>query len=428
MKHKLIVVVLISSVFYFRGLGQNINYVLNKNLTEIILQDQFSPPVASRIYAYSNLAVYCIFSSIEQADTLNIKVKDFSFKPVKQEDNDKVLRLASILAFEKIASKLVYSEISFKNSNVGLKNKYSEGLSLDEQLEAEAIAESFCEPIYKRIEIDGYKERNTFLRYKESSEEKYWKYTPPAFGEPVEPYWNTIKPFFISSEEILPLLSPIEYSTEKNSEYWRNLQNVYNTSINISDSLISIARHWDCNPMQLDWSGHTMNVKFRMTPAGHWMSIATQLCIENDFSDYKTAKILFILSGALHDAFLHCWTLKYKFNTVRPVTVIQKYVQPDWKPIIDTPVFPEYPSGHSEVSAAAAVILEEFFGENYKFTDNTQAEFDLPAKSFSSLMEAAIQAGESRFYGGIHFTNSIEDGKNAGIEIGNLVIDLIGDN
>ena len=130
----------------------------------------------------------------------------------------------------------------------------------------------------------------------------------------------------------------------------------------------------------------------------------------------------------MHDAFLHCWTLKYKFNTVRPVTVIQKYVQPDWKPIIDTPVFPEYPSGHSEVSAAAAVILEEFFGENYKFTDNTQAEFDLPAKSFSSLMEAAIQAGESRFYGGIHFTNSIEDGKNAGIEIGNLVIDLIGDN
>lgn len=419
--------ILILTLFLFHASkSQEICLILNENLTEIIQKDQFSPPVAARIYAYSNLAAYYILSAIDQNDTTyKLSVYDFSFKPIDNKYNDKVIKYATILCYEKVASKLIYSEIDFQTSNIELKNKYALSLSSNEVTEAKSIADTISKLISKRIEYDGYKERNTFVRYKESSEEKYWKYTPPAFGEPVEPYWSTIKPFFIPSDSVLPQLAPVEYSVDKSSAYWKNLHHVYSTSTKLSDSLISIARHWDCNPMQLDWSGHTMDIKFRMTPAGHWMSIASQLCKDNGLSDYKTAKILFILSGAMHDAFLHCWTLKYKFNTVRPITVIQKYIQSEWKPIIDTPVFPEYPSGHSEVSATAAIILEHFFGKEYAFIDNSQIEFGLPLRHFNSLMEAAIQAGESRFYGGIHYTNSIEDGKNAGIEIGNRVMNLI---
>jgi hypothetical protein len=122
------------------------------------------------------------------------------------------------------------------------------------------------------------------------------------------------------------------------------------------------------------------------------------------------------------DAFIACWNTKYKYNRVRPVTVIKKLIDRNWTPLLQTPPFPEYPSGHSVISAAAASVLTHLFGDSFSFTDDTEEEFGLPVKKFQSFAAAAEEAALSRLYGGIHFRDAIENGVKEGEQIGKWVI------
>jgi hypothetical protein len=122
------------------------------------------------------------------------------------------------------------------------------------------------------------------------------------------------------------------------------------------------------------------------------------------------------------DAFIACWDEKYRSNRVRPETVIQNLMDRSWKPLIQTPPFPEYVSGHSVVSNAAAMILTQIFGENYSYLDDTEVEFGLPKRQFSSFYDAASEASLSRLYGGIHFRDAIEQGTILGKRVSEQVL------
>jgi membrane-associated phospholipid phosphatase len=138
-----------------------------------------------------------------------------------------------------------------------------------------------------------------------------------------------------------------------------------------------------------------------------------------------------VLSIALADAAIACWDAKYTFDTWRPVTAIRQAAldgndattaDTTWQPLIATPPFPEYTSGHSTFSAAAATVLTELMGDNVSFTTSS---IGLPGitRSFTNFQQAAQEAGMSRIYGGIHFmaanTNALESGE----LVGNYVID-----
>lgn len=134
-----------------------------------------------------------------------------------------------------------------------------------------------------------------------------------------------------------------------------------------------------------------------------------------------------VLAMTLHDAFISCWEEKFKSNRVRPETVINRLIDPDWRPLLQTPPFPEYTSGHSVVSASAAVVLTHFFGDNFSFVDDTEVYFGLPERSFNSFFEASEEAAISRLYGGIHYRDACELGVIQGKKVGMHVVKNIGD-
>ena len=128
---------------------------------------------------------------------------------------------------------------------------------------------------------------------------------------------------------------------------------------------------------------------------------------------------------ALADGFIIAWDEKYRSVLIRPVTVINRYVDPDWRPLLQTPPFPEYTSAHSVVSGAASTVLTALFGEPFSFVDSTEVEFGLPARSFDSFRQAASEAAISRMYGGIHYRPAIEIGVEQGRALGQSVVDQI---
>jgi hypothetical protein len=127
---------------------------------------------------------------------------------------------------------------------------------------------------------------------------------------------------------------------------------------------------------------------------------------------------------ALADAFIQCWRTKYAWNLVRPVTYIRAHFDPTWSPLVTTPPFPEYTSGHSSQSAAWAEVMTSLFGDGYEFTDGTHGDAGLAPRSFRSFREAAGEAAVSRLYGGIHYRFGNDNGFDAGTCVGRGVAAL----
>jgi membrane-associated phospholipid phosphatase len=133
-----------------------------------------------------------------------------------------------------------------------------------------------------------------------------------------------------------------------------------------------------------------------------------------------------LVNGALADAFISGWSLKYEVNLIRPVTYIQLYQRRNWEPYIQTPPFPEYPSGHSVASGAAAEVLTTMFGQ-VAFIDRTPIlnGHENMQRSFTSFEAAASEAAISRMYGGIHYRAAIENGLRQGRCVGQSMLNNI---
>ena len=123
----------------------------------------------------------------------------------------------------------------------------------------------------------------------------------------------------------------------------------------------------------------------------------------------------------MFDAFIQCWDEKFRSNKARPETLINKYIDAEWRPFLQTPPFPEYTCGHSTVSAAAAETLTSIFGDHFQYTDTSELEFGIANRSFASFRDAALENNWARFYGGIHFHSSCIESTKCGINVGGLV-------
>lgn len=163
----------------------------------------------------------------------------------------------------------------------------------------------------------------------------------------------------------------------------------------------------------------------KISPGAHWMGITGIACEKAKKNFSESIKILTVESVSLLDAFISCWNAKYVTNRVRPETAIRAIIDPTWKPYLQTPPFPEYTSGHSVVSASSATILTFYFGDKFSFRDDVEEKYDIPPFTFQSFRQAADEAAISRFYGGIHFMDSIENGITEGNNVGNWVIEKL---
>jgi hypothetical protein len=171
--------------------------------------------------------------------------------------------------------------------------------------------------------------------------------------------------------------------------------------------------------------GHLGFALKKISPGGHWINIVTTVSRQQHLGLMVTSAAYTVTAIAIFDAFISCWDEKYRSNVIRPETYIDSYIEEGWRPILQTPPFPEYTSGHSIVSSVSAEVLSRYLGDHCVFDDDTEVEFGLPVRHFDSFWDAANEAAISRFYGGIHYRAAVEIGQVSGRRLGQWVLTKI---
>ncbi len=399
-----------------------------KALTDVIVHDIFSPPVASRIYAYATVGGY---EAIRWKDTsyqsLAGKISHLPPLPVPDPTLEYSFEMASTITMLKIGKNLIFSEDSISKQIDRVIALYKKtGMPQDVFDRTMAYTDSLTAHIMRWSSKDNYKQTRSFPKYSILKDPATWKPTPPGYMDGVEPSWNKIRPFVMDSASQFKPVPPTPYNMkDKNSLYYKEAYHVYDISKKLSDEQKAIANFWDCNPYKLNVTGHVMHATKKISPGGHWINILGLSCIKSNADFAKSAKIYAYVSLGLADAFISCWDEKYRSNATRPESVINEFIDPEWLPLLQTPPFPEYTSGHSVASGATAYILTQTLGDNFSFTDNTETEFGLESRSFTSFNQAAQEASISRLYGGIHFMPAITNGMDQGKNVGEYLINKL---
>ncbi|GAB4001077.1 hypothetical protein GCM10028807_56230 [Spirosoma daeguense] len=401
------------------------NSALNK-LTEVIIHDIFSPPVASRIYSYANLAGYEALVPFDtEYESLGGKLKRFQSGPKPETGKDYCFPLASTRAFMTVARALTFSVEFYDEFEKPFYEQYKKDGVPDEVYERSmAYGEAVAKHILDYAAKDNYKQTRGF-KHTVTNEEGTWVPTPPAYMDAAEPQWNKIRCWAMDTCNQFMPPRPLQYSLAKGSAYEKELDEVYLTGKNLDKEKQDIAYFWDDNAFVMNVAGHVMFASKKMTPGGHWLAITQTVARQKKFNMIQTVEAYALASFALSDGFISCWDEKYRTKTVRPETVINKHIDPKWTPFLQTPPFPEYPSGHSVISTAAATVLTQLFGDNIAFIDSTEFKYGHGVRSFKSLRAAADEASISRLYGGIHYRSALENGQVEGEKVGKWVIDKI---
>lgn len=397
----------------------------NRTMLETVMTDGFSPPVASRVYVYPHIAhyvSYSIFYPEKLNDITAVILPDF-IMPDPKEISGCNAELTSLLAFCYTAKILVFSEYKMEELAAQLISKAKEkGLSKSVIQKSSALAQKITDRINQRIRTDQYKETRTMERWTSVKEPGKWKETPPDYLSGLEPHWSKIKPLVIDSASIYKATPLPSFSTRPDSDFHKMAKEVYVLSQSLDSTQIETAWFWDDIPNTSDHKGHSMAIIHKISPPGHWLNIIAQISEKENLTPDVLTRLYCYSAIAMFDGLISCWYEKYKTNLVRPISYIQEYIDPEWRPLIQTPPFPEYTSGHSVLSAAAAEVLTQILGDSLSFTDSTQTMFDGPVRSFTGFHEAAWEVSMSRFYGGIHFRPGIEEGNKQGKYIGQMVM------
>ncbi|MCU0393629.1 MAG: vanadium-dependent haloperoxidase, partial [Thermoflexibacter sp.] len=276
----------------------------------------------------------------------------------------------------------------------------------------------------------AYAKRDNYLqirgmRYTVKQDANKWKPTPPQFADAMEPYWGTIRTMVLDSVGQFPAPKPFPFSKEKDSEFWKEMQEVFEMVNQLTEEQKDIAWFWDDNAFVMNVQGHVAFANKKMTPAGHWMAISRTACRLAKKNSVETLDAYLRVGLALHEGFITCWNEKYKYEKIRPETAINQLIDSRWTPFLQSPPFPEYTSGHSTISAASAEVLSGLMGDSFAFTDSTEHQYGHGVRSFQSFRKAAEESSISRVYGGIHFRSGCEEGLKVGQQIGKYIHEKI---
>ncbi|WP_339868646.1 vanadium-dependent haloperoxidase [uncultured Algoriphagus sp.] len=397
--------------------GQYISEAQNR-ITEVIIHDIFSPPVAARIYTYASLAAYEVAASVDPnyeslLGQLNGSEK-ITFTP-----SEKVYPpLASLAAYYYVGTGLIFSEdMMNEHRDATFATLKEKGIPEDVFEASLAYGKEVGDVIKAYSSKDNYHQSRSFPKFTVTGEEGTWQPTPPAYMEAIEPHWSKIRTFVLDSASQFRPLPPPPFSTEPGSEFYKVAKEVYDMDRAATQEQKDIALFWDCNPYKMNVKGHVMFAEKKITPGGHWMSIAA-IASKAAGKDWKGITEVFAMTGiSLNEAFISCWDEKYRSNLIRPETYINQHIDEQWVPLLQTPPFPEHTSGHSVASAASAYTLAHIFGDEFHLVDSSEVAYGLPVREYNSFSQAAEEAALSRFYGGIHYRPAIEYGITEGRDL-----------
>ncbi|MBL7698779.1 MAG: vanadium-dependent haloperoxidase [Chitinophagaceae bacterium] len=397
----------------------------NNYLTKVVISDVLTPPVCSRVYAYTNIAAHeALAPGFANSVSYGTRLNGLGKVPVPEGNKeDYYFPLSSIVAFSTVAQKVVFNSEAIKN----MEDKFLadvENVDIDEDVYKRSVeyGRTVGNFIIQWASADGYLQRNSNPGFIVTKDNWRWQPTPPDYMDAVEPSWHTLRPFILDSASQFRPVKPDLYDGLPTSTYNKSVMQVYEAVNRKDTEQVAIAKFWDCNPNISVTQGHVMYFQQKISPGGHWLTIAMSVLKNKKADMMKCAEVLSKLAITIADGFINCWEAKYHYNTVRPETVINKYIDPNWRPLLQTPPFPEYPSGHSVVSGASATILTNIFGDNFAYTDSTELPFGMPPRDFKSFNDAAREASMSRMYGGIHYLPSLDNGLVQGRKLAEYVI------
>jgi hypothetical protein len=399
-----------------------------KKLNDIVLENNFPPMIAARNYVYANIAAYeCVVAGDSTYRSLSGQIKHMPAMPAPDKQKKINFHLAALLAFTKVGNAVTFPEGSMMAYYQELIDKADdEGMPDDVIENTKEYSDKVFNAIVDWSKKDNYAQTRSASKYTVTDEEGRWVPTPPTYTSALESHWMEIRTLVLDSAgHCRPAPAPKFMLKDTTSTFYKGVMEVKRIIENLSDEQKHIADFWDDNPFKMNVSGHVMFATKKFSPAGHWMNIVG-IAAQKSGTDFNTTVYAYTKTAiALFDAFISCWEEKFRSNVIRPETVINKYFDAEWRPYIQTPPFPSYVSGHSVISAAAAEVMTDIFGDNFAYTDTSEIEFGIPHRSFTSFRQAALEASWSRMYGGIHYRFDLEEGNKEGIQVGKLVVDRL---
>lgn len=379
----------------------------------------FSPPVASRALGYMGLTLYeSVVPGMPGYQSLAGQLNELSSLPWAQPDEPLHWPTVANAAMATM-TRMMFSNASAENKaridtlERSLPLKYTQdfdpnSVTAEITNRSETFGKLMAMAIMTWARTDGGHEawgpiRRHQQNYVPPSGTGKWSATPPAFAAPLLPYWGKNRPFVMKTADDCPAPLPPAYSEEPGSAFYKDGMEVYQISRAATQEQRQFALYW------ADDAGKTP------TPAGHWAYVANDLLRAKKADLGSAAEVFARLNMAMSDAFVAAWNTKYKLNVLRPVTYVQLVIDSNWTPsLMPTPPFPDYPSGHSVQSSAAAAVLGKEFGANTSFVDNTHNDRGWGPRTFKSFKAAADEAAASRIYAGIHYRFASDGGKPQG--------------
>lgn len=397
-----------------------------KKLNDVVMENNFPPIVASRNYTYANIAAFeCVASGNENYISLAGQIKHMPAMPKPEEGKEIDFSLAALFACTKVGNAVTFPEGSMMDYYEALK-KMADSVDMPSAVLDNTIefSDRIAAAILNWSKNDNYAQTRTAERYNVLYDvPERWIPTPPMYAAALEPHWKEIRAMVLdSSNQFMPEPPPPFDMKNKNSKYYQEVLKLKNAIDSLTPEQQHIAEFWDDLNTKLNVSGHVMFMTKKFSPTGHWQNIVG-IAAEKAKADFNTTVYAYAKTSiAMFDAFIQCWDVKYKYNTVRPETVINKYIDENWRPHLQTPPFPEYTCGHTTVSAAAAEALTSVFGGHLAYTDTSELEFGIKNRSFTSFRQAADENIWARFYGGIHFHNSCIISNQQGKQVGDFIV------
>lgn len=378
----------------------------------------YSPPVASRSFAYLGITAYEVLASGHPDDMASLAGQLNGLQPLPKRENGAEYSDAMVMQAAMAAAVRDFfgntgptGQRAMAAMDAKLSVKAAKGLSGEVVARSEAYGRAIAAHVLLWSLEDGgaVVENMGFpMEYTLSTEPGHWVPTNKIVQQqkPLLPNWGKNRPFVLTDSAVCDLPPPPAYSEDPSSEFYAQAKEVYDTSKTLTDEQKTIARFWSDDPM------------LSPTPPGHWVSIVLQIGDEQHLDAPHLADALVRLGVGVADAFIGNWHTKYKYDLIRPISYIKAHIDPKWEALLITPPFPEYPSGHSTQSGAAATVLAQVFGANTAFDDATHEADGIAPRHFDSFDAAAQEAAMSRLYGGIHFRAAIEQGLTQGHCIG----------
>ena len=322
-----------------------------KNLTELIVYDIFSPPVASRIYSYTSLAQHEALRHMDTTESSIVKaLNGFSSMPEPQNGKLYNYLLAASVAFYTTVREMTFSKDTISKFEEETYKPFKEKLDKATYNNSVEFGKSISVAIMERAKADNYKETRAMEKFFGSEEDGKWRPTAPDYLDGAEPYWMRIKAMALDSSSQFDPGPPPPYTRDTAGQFYKLNKEVFETINNLSNEERDIAYFWDDNPFVSHHKGHLMFNTKKQTPGGHWMGITAIACRKSMADAMKTARAYALVAVGLLDGFISCWDTKYRYHYVRPITVINRWFDKKWEPYLQTPPFPEYTSGHSTIS------------------------------------------------------------------------------